>query len=81
MTCTVNIIKDGEIYVAEDTWTHVASEGNSMESALLNLKEALELYYEDDEHPDAQQISCSHAERSCLCLEGHDRSCALRQQE
>lgn len=50
MTCTVNIIKDGNIYVAEDTWTHVASEGDSMENALLNLKEALELYYEDDEH-------------------------------
>lgn len=47
MTCTVAIIKDGDYYVAKDIHTSVASQGNSIEKALDNLKEALGLYYED----------------------------------
>ena len=46
MTCTVAIIKEDDGYVAKDIQTSVASQGNSIEKALDNLKEALELYYE-----------------------------------
>ena len=35
-------------YVATDVATDVASQGKTYEEALLNLKEALELYYEDE---------------------------------
>ena len=35
-------------YVATDVATSVASQGKSYEESLANLKEALELYYEDE---------------------------------
>ena len=35
-------------FVATDVATDVASQGKTYEEALLNLKEALELYYEDE---------------------------------
>ena len=35
-------------YVATDVATDVASQGKTYEEALYNLKEALELYYEDE---------------------------------
>ncbi len=46
MTCTVAIIKEDDGYVAKDIQTSVASQGNTIEKALSNLKEALELYYD-----------------------------------
>ena len=47
MTCPVIVIKDEEWFVARDITTDVASQGKSIDEALSNLKEALELYYED----------------------------------
>ena len=38
-------------YVAQCAENNVASQGKTLESALENLKEALELYYEDNETP------------------------------
>lgn len=35
-------------YVAIDSETKVASQGKSEEEAIINLKEALELYYEEE---------------------------------
>lgn len=35
-------------YVATDMATSVASQGKTYEESLANLKEALELYYEDE---------------------------------
>ena len=35
-------------YVATDVATSVASQGKTYEDLLVNLKEALELYYEDE---------------------------------
>jgi predicted RNase H-like HicB family nuclease len=47
----VNVVVTSEPpwYVAKCLENSVASQGNSVEKALTNLKEALELYYEDDE--------------------------------
>ncbi len=39
--------KEGKLYVAKALEIEVASQGKSEEEALSNLKEALELYFED----------------------------------
>ena len=46
MTCQVYVTKEENWYVATDIASSVASQGKTMEEALANLKEALELYYE-----------------------------------
>jgi len=52
---TVAIIKSENWYVAKCLENSVASQGKSMDEALSNLREALELYYEDnDDIPVAQ---------------------------
>ena len=49
IVCSVVITQeDTGWYVAADVATSVASQGRTYEEALLNLKEALELYYEDE---------------------------------
>lgn len=45
---TVFIQKEENWYVATSIETGVASQGKSIDNALDNLKEALELYYEDN---------------------------------
>jgi len=44
---TVVIQKDDDWYVAKCIENNVASQGKTVEEAMANLKEALELYYED----------------------------------
>lgn len=44
---TVVIQKDDNWYVAKCIENSVASQGKTVEEAMVNLKEALELYYED----------------------------------
>ena len=44
---TVVIQKDDNWYVAKCIENGVASQGKTVEDAMVNLKEALELYYED----------------------------------
>lgn len=44
---TVVIQKDDNWYVAKCIENSVASQGKTVEEAMANLKEALELYYED----------------------------------
>ena len=56
MTRQVMITKEEKYFVATDILSGVASQGLSMESTLDNLKEALELYYDDDE-TDAFKLS------------------------
>lgn len=41
------ITQEDDWFVAKDIETNVASQGDEINSALANLKEALELYYED----------------------------------
>jgi len=43
------ITKDGKWYVALCPELDVASQGKSIEEALKNLKEAVELYFEDED--------------------------------
>ena len=49
----VIVQKDDTWYVAKCIDNSVASQGKSVEEALANLKEALELYYEDEPLYDA----------------------------
>mgnify|MGYP000994996189 CR=1 FL=1 len=44
---TVIVQKDDNWYVAKCLENSVASQGKTVEEAINNLKEALELYYED----------------------------------
>ena len=45
----ITIAKEGARYVATCIDNHVASQGKTMDEAIANLKEALELYYENAE--------------------------------
>lgn len=44
---TAIVQKDDDWYVAKCLENSVASQGKTVEEAIANLKEALELYYED----------------------------------
>jgi len=53
---TISIHQEDEWYVAKCLENSVASHGKSIDEALANVKEALELYYEDeDEIPTIRQ--------------------------
>lgn len=53
MTFTAAITHEGSWFVARCLEVEVTSQGESSESALANLKEALELYFEDSDQPPA----------------------------
>ncbi len=42
--------KEGEYYVSQCVGNNISSFGNTIEEAIDALKEALELYYEDEEY-------------------------------
>jgi predicted RNase H-like HicB family nuclease len=46
-------VPDGDWFVARCVEIEVASQGQSIEEALANLREALKLYFEDEPAPDA----------------------------
>jgi predicted RNase H-like HicB family nuclease len=48
--------KEGEYYVAQCLNVEVSSFGDTKAEALFNLQEALELYFEDNEHPEFTTI-------------------------
>ena len=48
---TIVIIKEDSWYVAKCLENAVASQGLTMDEAMDNLREALELYYEDESIP------------------------------
>lgn len=50
-TLTAAVVKDGEWFVARCLEVEVASQGETVDEALANLREALELFFEDDEVP------------------------------
>ena len=56
MKYTVIIQKEEEWYVSKCLDNNVASQGKTIEEALKNLKEALELYYETEEVQEPKQI-------------------------
>ena len=43
---TASVYRDGDWYVAQALEVDVASQGETVEDALANLREALELYFE-----------------------------------
>jgi predicted RNase H-like HicB family nuclease len=45
---TAAVTRDGDWYVAQCIEVDVASQGQSVEEALDNLREALELHFEDE---------------------------------
>jgi len=53
MRFTAAITKEGKWYVARCLEVEVASQGETVEEATDNLKEALELYFEDESHTPA----------------------------
>ena len=50
-TLTAAVSKDGEWYVGRCLEFEVTSQGETVDEALANLREALELYLKDDEVP------------------------------
>lgn len=50
-TLTAAVVRDGEWFVARCLEIEVASQGESIDEALTNLREALELYFEDEDLP------------------------------
>jgi len=47
MRLTAAVTREGRLYVAQCLEVDVASQGETVEAALANLREALELYFED----------------------------------
>jgi len=60
---TVVIQKEDDWYVAKCIENNVASQGKTIEEALANLTEAIQLYYEDD------QVSIEHHQILVTTLE------------
>ncbi|MDA8297015.1 MAG: type II toxin-antitoxin system HicB family antitoxin [Actinomycetota bacterium] len=52
MQLTAALTHEGDWYVARCLDVEVTSQGHSVEAALANLREALELYFEDVEPPE-----------------------------
>jgi predicted RNase H-like HicB family nuclease len=52
---TAAVTPDGEWYVARCLEVEVASQGRTIDEALANLREALELYFEDEPAPEAPE--------------------------
>ena len=50
---TATVLPDGDWFVARCVEVEVASQGLTIEEALANLREALELYFEDEPAPEA----------------------------
>lgn len=55
MRLTAAITHEGDWYVARCLEVEVASQGEAVEIALDNLREALELYFEDAPAPDLSE--------------------------
>ncbi|HEX5495845.1 MAG TPA: type II toxin-antitoxin system HicB family antitoxin [Mycobacteriales bacterium] len=53
---TAAVTHEGDWYVARCLQVEVASQGHSIEESLTNLREALELYFEDQPAPAAYDV-------------------------
>jgi len=51
---TAAVIKEENWYVAKCIEVEVTSQGKTFEEAISNLKEALELYFEDENYEEVQ---------------------------
>ena len=50
-TLSTDVTQDGAWFVARCPEVEVTSQGATVDAALANLREALELYFEDDDAP------------------------------
>ena len=65
--CTIFIQKEENWYVATDITSGVASQGKTLDESIENLREALELYYEDNAPTENIHRWFAHAaELSCI---------------
>lgn len=64
----VIVYQEGNAYVAQCLNVDVASEGDTEREALANIREALELYFEDES--DQEVIPVSHVKVANLTLQG-----------
>ncbi len=63
MQLTAAVAHEGDWYVARCLDVEVTSQGESVEEALDNLREALELYFEDAPIPDrAEPLIIAHVD-------------------
>ena len=53
---TAAITHEGEWYVARCLQVEVTSQGSSIEEAMTSLREALELYFEDEPAPEVYDV-------------------------
>jgi predicted RNase H-like HicB family nuclease len=53
---TASITREGQIYVAQCLEIDVASQGATIDEATTNLREALELYLEDEPPPSKRPV-------------------------
>ena len=53
---TAAITHEGEWYVSRCLQVEVASQGRTIEEAMANLREALELYFEDEPAPEVYDV-------------------------
>ena len=53
--------KEGDVYVADCPAVRIASQGDNEAEALQNLKEAIELYFEDGSVADLPECQAAHA--------------------
>ena len=59
---TASVCKEGDWYVAQALEADVASQGQTVDDALANLREALELHLEPPAPTAAPQIRCIEVE-------------------
>jgi predicted RNase H-like HicB family nuclease len=57
MQLMASVVKEGDWYVAQCLQVDVASQGESIEQALANLKEALELLLDGDDVPEIREFA------------------------
>ena len=66
MICTVVISKEDDTYIAKDVRTSVVDEGSTVEEALANLKNALELYYDGCEDLPSDELLYTTSLEVCV---------------
>ena len=56
MICNVIVTKEDDTYIAKDLQTSVADQGDTLEEALMSLRDALTLYYEDNTPVETEHV-------------------------
>ena len=67
-TLQVVLYEEDGGYVAQCLNVNVASDGNTEQEALANIREALELYFEDDDQQDVEPVG--HVRLTQLTVQG-----------